>query len=90
MCLCHHCDNRRCCNPSHLFVGTREDNIYDATVKGRMTGPIPKINDFQVRIIKRLLKFRTLKQFQIAHVFEISEATVSNIKNNRRVRYNKI
>jgi hypothetical protein len=31
----HRCDNRRCCNPSHLFVGTQQDNMDDMLAKGR-------------------------------------------------------
>lgn len=33
--VCHHCDNPRCCNPEHLFHGTRQENIEDQVRKNR-------------------------------------------------------
>jgi hypothetical protein len=51
--VCHRCDNPRCCNPSHLFLGSVADNAQDAANKGRLPGA-RKLTEELVREIRRL------------------------------------
>ncbi len=66
LCVCHTCDNPRCCNTMHLWPGTYSENNLDAYRKGRMTSPSvytrgeksgqAKLTDENVREIKSALK----------------------------------
>jgi hypothetical protein len=35
--VCHHCDNRECVNPKHLYLGSYKDNAADAIKRNRHT-----------------------------------------------------
>lgn len=43
LCL-HTCDNPRCVNPSHLYLGTAGDNAKDRVTRGRMPSTVGEAN----------------------------------------------
>lgn len=57
--VCHKCDNRRCVNPAHLYVGTRAQNMADCIARGRHNKPAGekhprcKLSDAQVAFIRQ-------------------------------------
>lgn len=38
------CDNRRCCNPAHVYMGTSKENMRDLSERGRPGGRFEKGN----------------------------------------------
>jgi hypothetical protein len=33
--VCHKCDNKKCFNPDHLYMGTYSENMYDSLARGQ-------------------------------------------------------
>ncbi len=83
--VCHTCDNRACVNPTHLFLGTQDENIKDAKAKGRMAkGSLQGISKLLENDIVEIRKlFNTKSQRQIAKLFNVSPATICNIFKNK-------
>lgn len=80
--ICHRCDNPKCCNPRHLFAGTRADNAADMAEKMRSTwgerSGTCKVTAEQVGEIHDLIA-DGITQYEIARRFGISQAQVSRI-----------
>jgi hypothetical protein len=80
---CHTCDNPPCCNPAHLFKGTRAQNLADMRSKKRQAigerHGISKLTDGQVSEIKRRYIPRKVSMYKLADEFSVSEMTVNNI-----------
>lgn len=82
--VCHSCDNRRCCNPTHLFPGTAADNSADMASKGRAARgerhPNARLTEAAVReIVERRARGENPKA--IAARFGVHFSTVYRVLN---------
>lgn len=85
--ICHHCDNRKCVNPAHLFAGTARDNILDMHAKGRAVNHAPrgsrhphsKLTEDRVREMRRRYQGQFGECVALAREFGISKGTASKI-----------
>ncbi len=80
--VCHTCDNPSCVRPSHLFLGTREDNLQDMKSKDRhlkgSRNNQSKLTDEKVRQIHKM-NLSGLSQMKIAKSFNVSQGTIWKI-----------
>lgn len=84
--VCHTCDNPPCVNPDHLFIGTRKENMQDASKKGRLNGKRPlhtgekhsnaKLTEEDVRWIRQL----SISERKLAKIFNVGYAAIHKIK----------
>ena len=85
----HCCDNPKCVNPDHLFLGTIQDNVTDMISKGRQRDSgvrgeavgQSKLTDIQVRVIRRY--YPLLTQTKLAEIFNVSPKTISSAVNRQ-------
>ena len=96
-CVLHKCDNRRCVNPAHLWVGTQADNVRDMIAKKRHKprtpqhgedNPMAKLTAAQVAEIRRRYRPRKITLAMLGEEFGVSQATISMIVNSKRWRRN--
>jgi hypothetical protein len=87
--VCHTCDNPKCVNPEHLFLGTPKDNMRDKIKKGRQgRGPAlgrhkRKLNEDQVREIRLKYTQGGESRRELALQYNVALPTVEMIINRR-------
>lgn len=84
--VCHRCDNRRCCEPTHLFLGDARENYADCRAKDRhMRGerqPLAKLTSADIPLLRRLWKDGATLE-AIAKRFGICKQTVHRAATGR-------
>lgn len=93
--VCHTCDNPRCCNPGHLFLGTALDNNHDRNQKGRANVAVgerarsARLTADDVLEIRRLYRpgDPNFNQPALALRYGLCQQTISDIVNRRRWKH---
>lgn len=79
----HRCDNRRCVNPDHLFLGTHQDNMTDMKAKGRKRrGADHYAAKLSAEAVKTI-RASDLRNCDLAREFQVDPSTISHIKRGK-------
>ncbi len=78
LCVLHRCDEPRCINPTHLFLGTKLDNSRDMQRKGRQGYSAHKLTAEQVRELRARLEAGESKR-SLSEAFGVCRSTVQDI-----------
>lgn len=88
----HRCDNPRCVNCNHLFLGTASDNMKDCSRKGRMKGGFceihgenhhsAKLKEKDIPVIRSMIK-KGISMTDVSKKYKVSLSTIYHIKIGR-------
>lgn len=80
--VCHHCDNRPCVRPEHLFLGDNSANMRDMISKGRRDYA-QKLTPDTVRVIRAEYAHNHATQRRIAERYGVDPMTIRDVGTRR-------
>lgn len=83
MLVLHSCDNRKCINPKHLFLGNEADNTADMMIKGRGKYILPDNRKIKAEQLARIIELRQSGK-TLADIATELGVCASTIANNLR------
>jgi HNH endonuclease len=89
LCVCHHCDNRLCVRPDHLFLGTVADNNADRDRKGRQRSLLGELAGASRLTLKQVMEIRSSTEGlrPLGRRFGVSPSTIARARYNVRWRH---
>lgn len=76
----HHCDNRKCFNPDHLFLGTESDNALDALAKGRRPFGTKMVNSKLSLEQLRTIRTTNCPPSKLAKLYGVHRQTIRDVR----------
>src|SRR5260221_4829760 len=87
--VCHTCDNPRCVNPKHLWLGTNQDNVNDKVAKNRQAWG-SKIRQGLTADMVREIRMRYVRGVyacpRLAQIYGVASSTISRIVNRQALK----
>jgi hypothetical protein len=86
--VCHTCDNTKCVNPHHLFLGDQKANMTDCRSKLRHSfgsrNGCAKLSEDQVIQIRQIHRTEKLTHKILGEMFGVSRSAIGSIVTNKR------